>query len=85
MDGFGGKQRRVWLRWFVEQVEHAPGLFAVQTDDRLAFENFLRLAVGRLHDEVVKRRAFEIGGGLDGLAHTRGDAGDEAGLLFGDG
>ena len=83
MDGFGGEQRRVWLRRFVEQVKHAPGLFAVQPNNRLAFENFLRLAMGRLHDEVVERRAFEIGGGLNGLAHTRGDAGDEAGLLFG--
>ena len=85
MNGFGGAQRRVWFRRFVEQLEHAPRLFAVQTDDRLAFENFLCLAVGGLHDEVIERRAFEIGGGLDGFSHTRGDACDKAGFLFGNG
>ena len=78
MDGFGDSQRGVWLRRFFEQVEHMPGLFAVQPDDRLAFKNFLRLAMSRLHDEVIKRRAFEIGGGLEGFPHTQRDAGDKA-------
>ena len=70
MDGFGGEQRGVRLRRFVEQLEHAPGLFAVQPDDGLAFEDFLRLAMGGLHDKVIERRAFEIGGGLDGFPHA---------------
>ena len=85
MDVPGGKQHRVWFRWFVEHLEHALGLLAVQPDDRLAFEDFLRLAVSRLHDEVIERRAFEIGGGLDGLPHARWDACDEARVLSGDG
>ena len=65
MNGFGGEQRRVRFPRFVEQLEHAPGLLAVQPDDRLAFENFLRLAMSGLPDEVVERRAFEISGGLE--------------------
>ena len=83
MDGFGGEQRRVWFRRFVEQLEYALGLFAVQPNDRLTLENFLRLAMSGLHDEVIERRTFEVGGGLNGLPHTRRDAGDKAGLLFG--
>ena len=85
MDGFGGAQRRVWFRRLVEQLEHALGLFAVQSDDRLTFQDFLCLTVRRLHDEVIQRRAFEVGGGLDGFAYTRGDACDKAGFLFGNG
>ena len=85
MNGFGGKQRRVWFRWLVEQLEHALGLLAVQSEDRLAFEDFLRLPVRGLHDEVIERRAFEVGGSLDGFPHTRRDACDKAGVLFGDG
>ena len=84
MDGFGGEQRRVWLRRFVEQLEDALRLLAVQPNDRLALQDFLRLPMGCLHDEIIQRRAFEVGGGLDGFAHTRGDACDEAGVLFGD-
>ena len=85
MDGFGGEQRRVWLRRFVEQLEHALGLLAVQSEDRLAFEDFLRLPVRGLHDKVIERRAFEVGGSLDGFPHTRRDACDKTGVFFGDG
>ena len=83
MDGFGGEQRRVRSRWFVEQLEHALGLLAVEPDDRLAFEDFLCLAVGGLHDEVIERRTFEIGGGLDGFPHTGRNSRHQAGPLFG--
>jgi len=83
MDGLGGEQRGVRFRWFVEQLEHPLGLFAVQPDNCLAFEDFLCLAVGGLHDEVIERRTFEIGGGLDGFPHTGRDTRDQAGPLFG--
>ena len=83
MDGLGGAQRGVRFRWFVEQLEHTLGLFAVEPDNRLAFEDFLCLAVGGLHDEVIERRPFEIGGGLDGFPHTERNSRDQAGSLFG--
>jgi len=69
MDGSGREQQRVRFRWSVEQLEHALGLVAVQPDDRLAFEDFLCLAMGGLHDEVIEGRTFEIGGGLDGFPY----------------
>jgi len=85
MERLGRAQRRVRLRWFVQQLEHAPGLLAVEPDDHLAFEDFLCLAVGRLDDEVIERRTFEVGGGLDGCPHTGRNTGDQTGLLFSDG
>lgn len=85
MRSLRGEQRRVWFRRFFEQLEDAPGLLPVQPDDGLAFEDFLRLPVGGLHDKMVERCAFQVGGGLDGLAQPGGNAGDQTGLFFGDG
>lgn len=85
MGGFGSTQRRVRFRRLIERLEHAFSLLAIQPDDRLAFENLLRLAVSCLNDEVIERRSFEIGGGLDRLPHTRRDASDQTRVLSGGG
>jgi hypothetical protein len=77
MDSFGGEQRRIWLWRFVEQVENPPRLFTIQPDDRIALEHFPGLPMGGLNDELIERRAFEVGGGLDDFPHTRRNAGDK--------
>lgn len=82
MDGLRSEQRGVRFRRFVEQLEHASSLFAVEPDHCLAFEDFLSLAVGGLHHEVIERRTFEIGGGLDGFPNAGRDTSDQAGPLF---
>ena len=59
MHGLRGEQRGVWFRRLFEQLENTPGLLAVQPDDGLAFEDFLRLPVGGLHNKMIERRAFQ--------------------------